>query len=202
MVHLIYRLYLKAVFFGHKLQWRYRFFLENGCFSHKACFKLQKISVRSQNWCLTIPKLVPYDPKIGAWRSQKWCLTIVRHHFFWDPKYDAWQLAVQMSTDHLVATQESDPSSSVQFQHAVAVAAGSCPTKAHRRPPLIVRHHIWDPRNGAWRLSGVNFGTVRHQFWDRQAPVLGLSGTSFGIFRHQFWDLTLIFRVQKGAKTV
>ena len=79
--------------------------------------------MRSQNWCLTIPKLVPDDPKTGAWRSQNWCLTIVRHHFwdrFWDPKYGAWRLAVQKSTDQLVVTRESDLSSSVQFQHAVS----------------------------------------------------------------------------------
>ena len=81
----------------------------------------------------------------------------------------------------------------VQYSFKMQLA-GSCPKKALGRPPLIVRHHIWDlgsnPRNGVWRPSGAIFGTVRHQFWDRwapvigrPAPVLGSSGTSFGISR-------------------
>ena len=143
-------------------------------FLRKVCFKLQKISVRSQKLCLTIPKMLP-DNKLSIisthsncqatflglfLRSQKLCLTIncpssllttiVRQHFWdilWDPKNYAWQLAVQ-------------DMSRVDGQ-------------------LIVRHNFWDPRNDAWRLSG----------------------NIFGIVRHNFWDLTLIFRVQKEAKT-
>ena len=85
-------------------------FLKTVCFWFKVRFKLQKISVRSKNWCLTIPKLVPDYPKNGAWRSQKWCLTIVRHHFwdfFWDPNNDAWRLAVQKSTYQLATGHQA-----------------------------------------------------------------------------------------------
>ena len=87
-------------------------------FLQKVNFKLQKISVRSQKLCLTIPKMLP-DNKLsiistnsncqatflGSFlRSQKLCLTInypsslfktiVRQHFwdiFQDPKNYAWQ---------------------------------------------------------------------------------------------------------------
>ena len=163
--------------------------------------------MRSQNWCLTIPKLVPDDPKTGAWSSQKWCLTIVRHHFwdhFWDPKYGAWRLAVQKSTDQLVATQESDLSSLVQFQHAVSfwTAQIRFPSN-HQLSVLFCTVSCGASYLGSQKLSQKWCRTiVRHQFWDHQAPVLGSPGTSFGIVRHQFWDLALIFRVQKGAKTV
>ena len=114
---------------------------------------------------------MPDDPNTGTWRSQKWCLTVpkmVPDHrqapflgLFLISLFVAWRLAEE--------------------------SAGSHPTKALSRPPLVVRHHIWDlrsdSRNGAWQSSGTIFGTIRHQFWDCQAPVLGLSGTSFGISR-------------------
>ena len=129
-----------------------------------APFYTLKISVRSQNWCLTIPKLVPDNPKTDAWRSQKCCLTTIGHHFwdhFWDLKYDAWRWVV--------------------------ANWGLLKNEYQQTPQPVVRHHILDlrndPRNGAWRLSGTIFVTVSHQFWDCQAPVLGSSGTSFGISR-------------------
>ena len=117
------------------------------------------------NSVLTIPKLVPDNPKTGAWRSQEWCLTIVRHHFwdrFWDPKYDAWRLAVQMSCQ----------ASYLGYQKL-----------SQKWFLTIVRHQFWDRQASVLGLAGTSFGTVRHQFWDCQAPVLGSSSTSFGISR-------------------
>ena len=64
MMHLTYKLYLKAVFLCVKVNDAIGFFLKNVCFSRKAHFK--KISVRSQYWCLKIPKLVCDNPKNGA----------------------------------------------------------------------------------------------------------------------------------------
>ena len=139
-------------------------------FLHRLHFKIQKISMRSQKLCLTIPKMLPdielstistnsnYQATfLGSFlRSQKLCLTIncpssllktiVRQNFwdlFWDPK----KLCL---TGHEYSYEQ-----------------------------LIVRQHFWDPRNYAWQLSGNIFGMVRHHFW----------------------DLTLIFRVQKEART-
>ena len=129
-----------------------------------------KISVRSQNWCLTIPKLVPDYPKTGAWLSQNWCLTIVRHHFwdiFWDPKYNAWQPAVQTSTDQLVVTRESDPSISVQFQHASFWTAQILFPSGHQLICTLLYS----------QLSGIIFGVsenIPEMVPDNcQAPVLG-----------------------------
>ena len=142
--------------------------------------------MRSQNWCLTIPKLVPDYPKTGAWLSQNWCLTIVRHHFwdsFWDPKYDAWQLAVQKSTDELVATRESDLSSS----------EANCMLKLYWTAQIqFPSGHQLICTLLYSQSSGIIFGiseTIPEMVPDnRQAPFLGPSGTSFGIVRHQFWD--------------
>ena len=94
-----------------------------------------------------------------------------------------------MSTDQLVVTRESDPSSSVQFQHAVS---WNRPTKALSQPPLVViiifgiseaiPEMVPDDHQAPFlRPSGTSFGIVRHRFWDCQAPVLGSSGNSFGI---------------------
>ena len=150
-------------------------FLKNVCFSRKACYKLKKKH--------EIPKLVHDYPKTGAWRYKKWCLTIVRivsEIPNWMPN-DWLYRWVQISWWPL-----ENRIWAVQYSFNMQLA-GIRPTKALSRPPLVVRHHIWDlrsdPRNGAGRLSGTTFGTVRHQFWDHQASVLGSSGTSFGISR-------------------
>ena len=182
-------------------------FLKYVGFSRKACLKFQKISVRSQNWCLTIPKLVPDNPKTGACWSQNWCLMISRHHF-----WDCSEIPNMMPDDwlyrwvQLVATGESDLSSSVHFQHVVlqkpsvghpslsGIIFGISEPIPEIMPDNRLAPFLGPPSN--------SFGMVRHQFWYRQAPVLVSSGTSFGIVRHQFWDLMLIFRIQKGVKTV
>ena len=66
----------------------------------------------------------------------------------------------------------------------------------------------WPPADcQAWFMGSQKISqkwcltTVRHDFWDRQAWFLESSGMIYGIVRHNFWDLTLIFRVQKEAKT-
>ena len=60
-------------------------FLKNFCFYRKARFLLQKLSVRSQNWCLTIPA--------DLYSSVQ---PVVRHHI-WDfrnyPRNGAWRLS-------------------------------------------------------------------------------------------------------------
>ena len=123
-------------------------------FLRKVCFKLKKLSVRSQKRsqksCLTmncqsslLTAIVRqlfwdcfWDPKNCAWTSSL-LTTIVMQHFwdiFWDPKHYAWQLAVQ-------------DMSRVNGQ-------------------LIVRQNFLYPRNDAWRLSDDIFGIIRHHFWD------------------------------------
>ena len=143
MVHLIYKLYLKAIFVFVKF---------NGAigFSEKCLFFTVKHVLNSKKWA--------WDPKNGSWQSQNWCLTIPKMvpdcpkngfwDCFWDPKYDTWQLTVQKSTAHLYSSVQS------VVRHHI----------------WDLRKY---PRYGAWQLSGTSFGTVRHQFWDRQATVLG-----------------------------
>ena len=139
MVHRIFKLHIKTVKAVSCIS-----FGQNVCFLQKVCFKLQKISVRSETWCITIPKMLPDNELsiisthnycqatfLGLFlRSHKLCLTIncpsavlttiVKQHFWdilWDPKNYAWKLAVQdMST-----------------------VDGK----------LIVRHSLWDPRKDA-----------------------------------------------------
>ena len=154
MVHLIFKLHIKAVKAVSCIS-----FGQNVCYLRKVCFKLQKISVRSETWCVTIPKMLPDNELsiisthnycqttfLGLFlRSHKLCLTkncplsvlttIFRQHFWdilWDPKNFAWKLAVQ-------------DSSRVVGQ-------------------LIVRQLFWDPRNDTWQLSGNIFAIIRHHF--------------------------------------
>ena len=144
-------------------------------FLRKVCFKLQKISVRSQKWCLTIPKMLP-DNELSIISTHSYC--------------QATLLGLFLRSQKLYLTIK-------------------CPSSLLK---TIVRQNfwdiLWDPKNYAWQLAvqdmsrvdGVD-GVVRHNFWDPRNDAWRLSGNIFGIIRHHYWDLTLIFRVQKEAKT-
>ena len=72
IVHLIYKLCLKAVFVCIRFNGANVFFFfssEQTFVFNKKHFFNKKKRARSQNWCLTIPKLVPDGPRNGAWRS-------------------------------------------------------------------------------------------------------------------------------------
>ena len=163
MVHLIYKLYLKTVFL------RYRFF-EKHLFLTLSMFLTPKNKRE-------IPKLVPDDPKTGAWLSQNWCLTVPKmvpdNH-----QAPFWGLFLRSQIWSLTTGCIEEDSSSVLFCTASCQASYLGSQKISQK----------------WCLT-----IVRHQFWDRQASILGSSGTSFGIVRHQFWDLTLILWSLKRA---
>ena len=120
-----------------------------------------------------------------------------------------------MITDQLVATRESDPSSSVQFQPAVIclVVVLQKPSVGHHSSlgiifgiSEVIPEMVPDDREAPFLgQSGTSFEIVRHQFWDCQALVLGSSGTSFGISRlflgyknEPKWCNKGCFRVLKG----
>ena len=120
--------------------------------------------MRSQNWCLTIPKLVPDDPKTGAWQLSGPISGIVSEIPNMMP--DNW-----LRNPLVVVPQKPSvghhSSSGIIFGISEAI-------------PEIVPDDCQAPFLGP---SSTSFGIVRHQFWDRQAPVLWSSGTSFGISR-------------------
>ena len=143
-------------------------------FLRKLCFKLQKISVRSQKLCLTIQKTLPDNER-----------SIISTHSY---------------------SQETFQGLFLRSQKLCLTI--NCPVLLLK---TIVRQHfwdiLWDPKNYAWQLTVQYMSRVdgqlivRHNFWDPRNDAWRLSGIIFGIIRHHFGDLTLIFRVQKKAKT-
>ena len=168
MVHLIYKLYLKAVFLWVKLIGAIGFFWKMFVFNVKHVLNSKKKAWdpksgawRSQNWCLMIPKLVPDGPKNGAWQLSGTISGIFSEIPNIIP--DNWLYRrVQ-----LICTLLYSQLSGIIFGISENI-------------PEMVPDNRQAPVLGPSRTS---FGIVRHQFSVHQAPVLGSSGTSFGISR-------------------